>query len=385
MNHLSRPLRRSALFLLLIAAAVVLSSCGSRLVTSNWAGLSTDGEKVYLANGAQVLAVDVADNAATQSWAFPTETNAAQHFYAAPSVQDGRVIFGDYGRSGGFFSPRVRVTVFALKNNPDAPPAELWQTDGEAHDKIVAPVLQVGDRAYVGTADNHIIAMDANTGEAIWDYEAQHAIWGQPQFRDGVVYVTSMDWNVYALNADTGDLVWSTKLGGAIASAAVLGDDLMYVSSYDGNVHALKITDGEQVWQAPATDWVWASPALDGERVFFGDIQGNIFAVDAKTGEQLWTKATGASVQSAPVVLGDTVYFASEIAGETPTGALTAYATADGQQKWQTPTAAPLYTNPVVFDDDTIVVALASTDALLIGYNAQSGSEQWRLAPPAQS
>ncbi len=54
-----------------------------------------------------------------------------------------------------------------------------------------------------------------------------------------------MDWFVYALNASTGELIWETQLGGALPSRPILGDDLMYVSSYDGNVHALDIAAGE--------------------------------------------------------------------------------------------------------------------------------------------
>ena len=383
MHHMSRPLARPALRLLLIAAALILlTGCGSRLTTTNWAGLSSDGRLVYLAFGSQVLAYDPATQ--TQAWLHPLETSTAA-FYAAPAAADGRVIFGDYGRAGGLFSPRVTVSVYGLQEIEAGGASQLWVNTTDARDKIVAPPLQVDDQVFVGTADNHILALDATNGSLQWDYETDHAIWGRPAYRDGVVYVASMDWSVYALNAASGELQWRTPLGGALPSSPVLGDDLLYVSSFDGNVHALDIASGEERWAAPgAGDWVWGAPSVVDGTIYFGDIAGNLFAVDAQTGEQQWTKATNAAIQTSPVVVGDTLYVASEIAGETPSGALTAYNTSDGQQQWSVPTSTPLYATPVLVDD-TLIVATQDANALLIGLDLTNGQERWRYALPQTS
>ncbi len=383
MNHPRRPHRRSALILLLVAAAFILTACGGRVSTTNWAGLSTDGRHVYLATGPSVLAYDVENQ--TQSWTYPEEPNATLRFYSAPSVEDGRVIFGDYGQSGGFFSPDVTVSVYALPDDQQGVPDDLWINETAATDKIVAPTLQVGDQVFVGTADNHILALDAASGEAEWDFETEHAIWGQPTYLDGVLYVASMDWSTYALDAASGTLLWQTKLNGALPSKPVLGDGLIYVSSFDGGVHALDIETGQERWKADAPDWVWGAPALLDGTIYFGDIQGNIFSVDALTGELLWTKTTGAPIQSAPVAKDGIVYFTSEVSGETPTGALTAYAAEDGRQLWQVPTPAPLYATPVIVGDETLVIALQGEGALLIGYDLETGNELWRYTPPAAS
>ena len=65
---------------------------------------------------------------------------------------------------------------------------------------------------------------------------------------------------------------------------------------------------------------------------------------------------------------------------ETETGTLTALSTTDGRQLWQQTTPAPLYTTPVVAAD-TIVVALVSEAALLIGFDLETGSQQWQYLP----
>lgn len=383
MLRMSRLLRRPALLLLVLAAgAMLLSACSGRIANTNWAGLSTDGSRVYLAFGPRVLAYD--PETQSQSWIFPTEDDAVQ-FYSAPSAEEGQVVFGDYGRAGGFFSPRVTVSVYALENVDSGAPRELWINSESATDKIVAPPLQVGEQVFVGTADNHILALNASDGSEIWDFETGHAVWGQPSYRDGTLFVASMDWSVYALNADSGELIWQTELGGALASRPVLGEDLMYVSSYDGNVHALDLATGDVQWAAPAADWVWGAAALSDGTIYYSDIQGNVYAADALTGEQRWTISTGVRIQSTPVVVGDTLYIGSQTSGEVPAGALTAYSTADGTQKWSQAISAPLLATPVVVGDDTIVVGMQNADALLIGFDLATGQELWRYSLPGAS
>lgn len=381
MNQSKRWLRASAVLMLLLAAALLLSACGAPVAATNWAGLSADGQKVYLANGPSVLAYDVDTNSVL--WTYPEEPNRSINFYAAPSVNGDRVIVGDYGRPGSMLSPRVRVSVYALTNGSDAAP-QGWVNSDNATDKIVAPPLQVGDRVYVGTADNYLLALNVNDGSLIWQFETGHAIWGQPSYRDGVIYISSMDWSAYAIDADSGEMIWQTTLAGALPSQPILGDDLLYVSSYDGAVHALDIASGAEQWQARATDWVWAAPALSDGRLFYGDIDGNIYAVDATTGEPIWNRSTGFAIQSSPVIRGGSVYIASQSGGEAATGVLTAYSVADGQQQWQVTTPTPLFTNPVIVGDDTIVVALNEANALLVGYDLESGAERWRYTPPTE-
>jgi outer membrane protein assembly factor BamB len=326
-----------------------------------------------------VLAYDVA--AQSPSWTFPAEASGSLQFFAAPNVADGRVVFGDYGQPGGFFSPRVTVSIYARENSNSGIPPEAWTNSEVATDKIIAPALQAGDQVFVGTSDNHILALDAASGTVQWDIATEHSIWGQPTFRDGVIYVSSMDHSVRALDAATGEEIWRRQLEGSLPTQPVLDTDLLYVSSFDGHVHALDIESGEIQWSAPATDWVWGAPAVTDEAVYFGDIQGNLYAIDATTGAPIWEKQTNAPIQTSPVVVNDTIYIASQGPADSTTGWLTAY-DLDGNQLWQQTTSSPLFTTPVVVED-SIIVALQSADALLIGFDLESGTEQWRYMPPA--
>lgn len=380
MHQLSGSLRRYTLSLLLAVGILTLTACGGRITNTNWAGLSTDGERVFLAFGPRVLAYD--PETQTQNWIYPAEDSAVQ-FYSTPAINGEQIVFGDYGRPGGFFSPRVTTSIYALENVDSGAPREIWINSEAATDKVVAPPLFADGTLYVGTADNNILALSPEDGSLLWEYETGHAIWGQPAYADGVLYVTSMDHAVYALDtAESGEVLWRIEFEGALPSSPILGDGLIYVSSFDGNVHALDMESGDVRWSAPAGNWVWGAAALVDGVVYFSDIDGRLFAVDAQTGEQLWTHEAGVNVVSSPVVVGDNLYIASGTEDDTPTGALTAYSASDGRQLWSQPTSVPLTTTPVVIGDDTIVVGMQNADTLLIGFDLATGQELWRYALP---
>jgi outer membrane protein assembly factor BamB len=135
------------------------------------------------------------------------------------------------------------------------------------------------------------------------------------------------------------------------------------------------------VWSASGQDWIWGAPALVDGVVYFVDVQGNVYAVDSETGAELWTQSIGLTVDTSPVVVDDRIYIASQGAEGSEQGMLTALDIADGGQLWQQSTPAPLHTTPVVVED-TIVVALQSESVLLIGFDLETGSQQWQYQPP---
>lgn len=375
-----RPFRRPAIFLLILVSYLLIACDGTGAET-NWPGLSTNGESVYVAYGPGVLAYNVTSQA--QEWFFPQEANRALQFFAAPSVEDGQVIFGDFGASGGMLSPGVVVTLYALDDTGDGVPGTLWSRSDLVSDRVVASPLQVGNRVFVGTANNYLIALDVTNGDKLWEFETGHSIWGQPAYKDGVLFVASMDKTIYALESETGQEIWRTGLGGALASSPVTNTDLVYVTSFDGRLHALDMATGSEVWSAAAQDWVWDSPAFADGIVYYADVQGNVYAADGTTGEAIWSQELGQAVQTSLVVVADKVYIAAEgdITVEEPQGTLTALDAATGEQLWQKTAPASLYTTPVVVGD-SIIVALQSETALLIAFDLETGDQQWVFAPP---
>jgi outer membrane protein assembly factor BamB len=353
--------------------------------------MSADGDEVYVAYGAGVVALDIAQE--EQIWSYPSSPGGNVQFYAAPSVHDGRIVFGDYGASGGLLSPGVTVQIYAyaLDGSSEGPgqgcadaadsgPGCLWIQGPSRHkyinDRIVAPPLQVGDqvngdRVFVGTADNFVLAFDADTGDdSVWPqpFEAGHSIWGQPIYDDGVLYVGSLDKNVYALDADTGEEIWQSLVDGSVSDRAGEELDLVYVGSFDRQVHALDKVSGAMRWTAPAEAAVWGAPTQSDGIVYFVDLDGNVSAVEAATGESIWMKELGEYTVAAPVASDGVVYVVT--AGDSTVnqaerrGQLVAFEADSGEELWSEPLSAASYTTPAVTGED-VVVAITEGVGLL--------------------
>lgn len=373
-----------------------LTACGTRGNSQNWPGLAADGEIVYFAYGPGVAAYDTIEQ--QEVWNFKTEKSQL-NIFAPPSVVDGRVVIGDYGAPGSFFSPQIVVTVYGQEESGSSSPLVNWTNPEIAKDKIVAAPLQVGDVAYVASADFNLYALDADTGAEFWSFPTNGAIWGQPTYFEDVIYLTSLDQNVYALDAESGDIIWQTELGGAISAQAVIDPDenLLYVGAYDNQMHALDIETGTEKWQAEATNWIWNAPALANGALYFADSSGQVFAVEAATGEEIWTSSIDemrevgndvlqtperieGAIQASPVYFDGILYIASEGNRVTKEGLLVALDAETGEEIWQRTTKQPLYATPVIADD-VIIVAMNSEEITMTAYSLDSGDQKWSYLP----
>lgn len=361
--------------------------------------MSTDGQTVYVAYGPAVLAYDPVNQ--KEIWTFRPE-NRALLLESAPSVQDGRVIFGDYGAAGGMFSPTIIVSIYGLEENETATPTTLWLNNTASTDKIVGEPLQVGDVVFVGSSDFNMLALDANTGAEIWRFKTNGAVWSQAGFHDGTLYVTSMDKHIYALDAETGTELWSTELAGAISATPIVNpeSDLVYVGAYDNALHALDLQTGTEQWQVETANWIWSAPALDKNTLYFADSNANVYAADATNGDVKWTVAVDqmqevsgvrqqlperidGTIQASPVVANGKVYIASEGNANSEEGLLVALDTEDGSEVWQRTTRAALFTTPVIVDD-MIIVAMRHELVLLSAFDLESGEPLWSYLPVSE-
>lgn len=379
-----RPLMQPVI-IVLIAATVFLAACGATVANQNWPGLAQRDGRVYVAYGPSVAAIDVTER--DLLWTYPEEPSQTLLFYARPSLADERIVIGDFGASGGLFSPQATVTVYALSQpeGENSPPSLLWSRDDVATDRIIAPALQTESQVFIGTADNHVYALDVNSGDLQWEFETGHSVWAQPVFSEGRVYVASLDNSVYALDAQNGDLLWQTTMDGAIASRPTLNDGLLYVPSFDRQLHALDVDTGDEAWTADAENWVWGSPLVQNGTVYYADIDGNIFAVDAASGEEQWTVAAQGAVQSSPVY-DDGVLFvtAGETEGEEEErqGQILALDAGNGDQLWQRETPAPVFSSPVMVDDSVVIVFQEGDVSRLLVYEKDDGAQVWEFTLP---
>jgi len=375
-----RPTKRSALIIFLVVG-LLLSASGTRVANNSWPGLSVDGDVAYVAFGPQILAVDIVEE--ELQWSFPNQPNQSLLFYAAPSVLEGKIVVGDYGQPGGFFSPKVTVGLYAL----DGEGKQIWEQKAIATDRIVAPPLQVDGRIFVGTSDNFVIALDADDGTELWRYETGHSVWAQPVYQDGVVYVASLDRNLYALDSENGQELWQASVDGSISDEPALGSGLVFVGGFDKHVHALETGSGEKKWTYESPAAVWASPVVSEDVVYFADLEGNIGALEAASGKTIWLSSISETIIAAPTVMGDIVYFATagspDIEDDLRNGSIYALDILSGDTLWSEEVDGLLFTSPVIVND-LLVVAIHEGQNILEVFNSRDGDHVWDYRLPEQ-
>lgn len=372
-----RPLFRPHIFFPFVLAIFLLSACTGNAQNQSWPGLSVEGNTVYVSYGPGIIAYDVEQEA--QKWSYPEEANGSLQFFAPPSVQNGRIIIGDYGVSGGFLNPAPIISIYALQDNSNSVD-ELWIRDQLAKDRIVAKPLQVDNVVYVGTADNILLALEADTGEQLWQFSSGHSIWAQPTLVDDTLYVASLDHNLYALDPVTGEEKWHSTTNGALSGKPIVENGLILLSNFDNRLIALDAETGETAWTAESTDWIWSAPTVSDGVVYFGDSNGTVFAVSLETGNEIWRESVKGAIQTSPVVANGIVYVASEGDIETERGSIVALDAKTGSVIWDEETPAPIFTTPVVVGDK-IVVAMIGESSLLIGFNLETGNIEFDFNP----
>jgi outer membrane protein assembly factor BamB len=290
---------------------------------------------------------------------------------------------------GEFGAPRHRYWSFDKRtgeviwiSTPGGQPYDLNTTANG-----VVAVIE-GRRLYInGNADGHIYALEARTGEKVWEFElskrginsspivvgntvyaghseenideavlgrvvaidatgtgdvtATHEKWRReiamgfpsPMYHDGRVYVTDNAANLFALDAETGETIWEHSLGTVGKAMPVWADGKIYATEVNGNFHILRDAGAEvevldtEYLTVPSGRYaeIYGSPAIAYNRIYFTTEEGiyclgdpeRPFEVSESAGRALPAEAQGtdepATLLLVPgdvtVGLGDTVDF----------------------------------------------------------------------------
>ena len=130
-----------------------------------------------------------------------------------------------------------------------------------------------------------------------------------PLVKDGIMYVITGNDDVFALNAKTGEILWeywsgidqkiSTVCCGWVNRGLAMGEGLLFFGQLDANVVALDMKTGKVVWKTPIEKWengygITSAPLYYDGIVYSGitggefGVRGRLTALDAKTGKILW-------------------------------------------------------------------------------------------------
>lgn len=186
----------------------------------------------------------------------------------------------------------------------------------------------------MGLGDGGIYALQARTGEKIWEFHlSKRAINTSVLVHDNVVYAAHSEENVddpsmgrvVAIDATgTGDVtstheLWRAPLGVGFASPA-FQDGILYVIDNSANLHALESATGKTLWEHSLGTVGKGSPALADGKLFATEVNGHfhILAVSKEGAEVLDTERIAfpgrsyAEIYGSPAIAYGRVYFTTE-------------------------------------------------------------------------
>lgn len=188
----------------------------------------------------------------------------------------------------------------------------IWETT--TSDTISS--LPTADRGsiYVG-GTNRFYSFSAKTGSKQWEFVTgpRPSILSRPVVDQQTVYLlANNNATLYALNAQTGSKRWSAtwptfgQRGGGFSGPAV-ANGLVFVGGTDSTLYAFDAQSGARKWSFRASYTFQSKPLVTGGRVYAGCYNGKLYALEAATGKKVWEAEIGDYVQ-APRLVDQTLY-----------------------------------------------------------------------------
>ncbi len=394
----------------LILLSVILAACGPAPLGVDWPALSTigDGQAILVANGNQLLLVDPMDGRPVELrtqdgelilddegnpriWEIKGEAVSNAQFYSSPViVNENTMLVAAYNnRLFEVNIARARV------ENPSGDPIH-----NNANTTIVGDITTYGDLLYVPLSGHDLVALNQADLSERWTAPTGHGVWAAPLIVDDVAYFSSLDHFLYAVDADTGEELWQLDLQGTAVSAPVYAPPAeegdaghLYIGSFARKIFDIS-TAGEILDEYETRGWVWSAPTLVDGILYAADLDGWVYALDTENGlSEAWTprQLAPSAIRPAPLVVGDTVIVA----------------TRDGRLHWLNRSDGSYVTDPgeesggfvdrirglsgeifsdllliqpsesLELDSPMVVVSTTAPEELLVAFNVNNGQRLW--------
>ena len=192
-------------------------------------------------------------------------------------------------------------------SNPQEPPTLAWESYVSGS-TASGTGIQYGDgRVFPGSFETHQVALNATTGEVLWDTQTTGAMSFSGSYYEGkLLKAGETDNKFYCFDAETGAILWEYNPGshlGYWVSGSAAAYDLVYELNKDGNLYALDVNTGNLVWkyEGPGNlfwpGWPVVADgkvyATTGQRVSYDPYtfeysESEFVCLDAFTGDLIW-------------------------------------------------------------------------------------------------
>jgi eukaryotic-like serine/threonine-protein kinase len=144
-----------------------------------------------------------------------------------------------------------------------------------------SPVLD-GTRAYFGTFNNEVLALDLKARRIAWRYadrETRFPYYSSGALVNGRVILGGRDKIVRAIDTASGKEAWRFVTRARVDSSPVVAGGRVFIGSSDGKLYVLDAATGKKVSEFDAGAGLTASPAIAGGKVVIGSQDGTLYAL----------------------------------------------------------------------------------------------------------
>jgi eukaryotic-like serine/threonine-protein kinase len=273
----------------------------------------------------------------------------------------------------------------AAEGNPVLTSTLLWKyTTGDSVN--YSPVVANGI-VYICSYDGNLYALNAKTGEKIWNYNATRLNIGcSPTVADGIVYVGSGDQNryLYALDAYNGELLWTAYIGATVTKDPTIVSGVIYLAA-DGLspsascVLAIDAKTGAEIWNYSSPKPLGCTPAVVNGVVYTASSDGYVHALKAGNGQEIWSfTQNDAEFLTSPTVANGILYVSINSAGPK-TNIFYALSATNGEVLWKyIESDANNYILSTAAVSDGIVY-VASRNGDVYAFKARDGALLWHI------
>ena len=336
---------------------LLLGACVGFNNPDGWAPPEVAEDTLYVSlNGGELSAVD--PETLNVIWEFPPEDEVAcgneepqnrdlRGIYAAPLVREGIVYFGAWDG-----------IVYAL----DAATGDcVW--DFETDGPIIGGLVLSNGLIFAASSDGDLYTLDPATGDEEKRRVHVGEVWSRPALSDGVLYVANVGGELRAFDAETLDELWKFNVNTGFLTDPALLNGTVIVGGLGQRLYGVDAATGDELWSfEDATNWYWGRPLAVGNTVYATNLDSRLFAIDVATGERLWQFDGLAPIRAGAVISGGVLIAADEkgnVYGMDPES---------GIQVWIGPTEIDkkVLADPYVLADGSVMIVTTGGDTFTV-------------------
>lgn len=163
---------------------------------------------------------------------------------------------------------------------------------GDQYNRLT-PAIE-GNTIYAASVDGEIVALDRREGTRQWRNRIRDVrITGGVGTGGGMVFIGLADARVMALDADSGDILWEADTTSEVLATPAYASGQVIIQTVDGKLASLDADNGERQWiyesSVPALSLRGtSSPLVQGDSVIAGFGNGSVVAVARDNGTLRW-------------------------------------------------------------------------------------------------